>query len=511
MKTGEYVMTEDTGAITRELYGSSNEKSNSEYFLRLQQILAGSGINLTVKAFEEQEIEAELSKQVVSVLETDPSSVVLIVDRFLCRNLDDEYEGRIKRFSITRRLDGEKISRASQPTLDSQIELLKQELGEGRDTTSVYIADDGFFSGGTINDLSKVLTENGMTVAGAIGFLSSGDASLDIPVWSKERIPELIEWIDIRDYGVFGGKINRKSRNGQIATAVPYIAPWSDGSAASLDRLPDFFDVSRQVIEAQQELLRSYDSPLTIRDLARRAFALPVAVDGSMPFTINMSMVDYLENCKNAVENESRRDVIVLDMDGTLYTLIGSGGYGESELRQQVEQNALSFINTLVTDENADDVLKAGLTDPVGISAYLEREYGILRQQYFDQVWDINPADYIVRNEELEAELRQVSGGKFGSEKQKLVLLTASPRAWAKKIIEYLGLKDVFETVYTGEMYGSKSEIFDILSGRYSAENVTSIGDQLGSDIAPATAIGMNGILVSGPDQTLEAIREIKR
>lgn len=511
MKQGEYVLTEDTGSITRELYGQSRENDNAQYFRRLQEILACSSGNFAIRAFNEGQIESELSLRIMAILDQDPSSVVLMVDRFLCRGLDEQYKGRVKRFSITRSFGGEKISRTGQPTIEEQVMSLKSELGNTAGATTLYLADDGFFSGGTVDDLAQILKASGFTVGGAVGYISSADVISEVSLSSSERIANLDEWVDIRDFGVFGGKINKKSNNGLVATAVPYVAPWSDGSAASLDRLPDFFDVSKRVIEAQQELLRSYDNPLTIRDLARRAFALPVAADGSMPFTINTLVVDYLENCKNAVENESNREVIVLDMDGTLYTLVGQGGYGGSELRQAVERNALSYIKSLVADENADAVLKAGLADPVGVSAYLEREYGVPRQQYFDQVWDIDPANYIVRNQQLESELRQASGGKFGSEKQKLVLLTASPRAWAKKIIEYLGLQGVFETVYTGETYGTKSEIFEMLSGRYSVEKVTSIGDQLGSDVAPATAIGMNGVLVYSPDQTLQTLREIMR
>lgn len=210
-----------------------------------------------------------------------------------------------------------------------------------------------------------------------------------------------------------------------------------------------------------------------------------------------MRVTDYLRACKTRIELEEQRDVVICDMDGTMYQLDGAKkGYKGSTIERAVLSNARTLImeTELCSVEVAQSILEQGELDPIGLSAFLGARYGISRTQYFDRVWNINPKG-LVNNFDVptQAVKRLVSTGR------KLILVTSAPRVWQKQVIEYLGLEDSFETIYTGEQFGTKDEIFRMLAKRYKPENMLSVGDQEKTDILPANALGMKTFLVSSP------------
>lgn len=517
MKNGEYVLTEDTGAIVQDLYGGVDKESNALYLGRVATILSDSSLESTIRVFDEESIDVAVSERMTSALDADPYAVCLILDRYLGRNIENDpmYADRIKRFSITRSYDGQKISRIGQPSPSEQVETMADTYA-GTDNKRVYLVDDGFFSGGTVSDVRKRVEQVGIDVVGAIGFLQSRDATIDgIDIDGVAIIPQLEEWIDLRDFSMFGGKINKKGQSGRAASTVPYIAPWANGEAASLNMRPDFFDISTKILDAQTDLLRSYEDrfgTLTVRDMVKAGYAVPTNIDKTIPITLNTNVVEYLQMCREIVAREQQRQVAIIDMDGTLYDLVSDkdAGYDSSQLKQRVEANALRFIKDNIGESDSEDVLAKGLNDPIGISAYLQQEYGVERSVYFDTVWDIDPEGIVKRDERLIEKLLDTAGGSIGSDTIKLILLTAAPRAWAKNVLEYLGLEDAFEAVYSGESYGRKQEVMEVLAGRYNPSNMVSIGDQMTSDILPAEALGMAGRLVQSTSDTLRVIEALQ-
>jgi FMN phosphatase YigB (HAD superfamily) len=90
----------------------------------------------------------------------------------------------------------------------------------------------------------------------------------------------------------------------------------------------------------------------------------------------------------------------------------------------------------------------------------------------------------------------------------KYILLTAAPRIWAEKVLNYIGVSELFEVKYTGDQFGTKAEIFEMLAGRYQPENIISVGDQEQTDIVPAQKFGISGILVQNPPDLLQQLQE---
>lgn len=302
-----------------------------------------------------------------------------------------------------------------------------------------------------------------------------------------------------------------------VTTSVPYIAPWSDGSAASLDRSPNFFKISKELLFAQKMLCSDYGlDRIDFREIIKRGFPLPTNLEKSISISINTDIGTYLDSCIELIEREKQRNVLVLDMDGTLYDLIQNDGsparnYFGSKLRTKVEKKAVDFVSALgnVDGFEAQSIVEEGLQDSVGLSNFISRKFRIPRQVYFESVWDLDPEGLIELGDGIVDEIYRLSGGVFGSDKIKLVLLTSAPKVWMNNILNYLGLDEVFELKYTGEDFSDKIEIFELLAGRYNPRQILSMGDQLQTDIEPALDLGMNAKIVTCASQTASYLRDL--
>lgn len=189
-------------------------------------------------------------------------------------------------------------------------------------------------------------------------------------------------------------------------------------------------------------------------------------------------------------------EVIVFDMDGTLYFLDGdNNGFTNSTLQKEVLRKSLEFIKRVeqCNEAKALQVLHEVRNHPVGISVGLAKRYGITRESYFNVVWDIDPHG-LVREYEIPVKIIKSLSGK------RKMLLTSSPRVWQRKVLEFLGIEGHFERVYTGEMFSQKGEVFAALCNEFEPADIISIGDQLQTDIEPAKKLGMRTLLISSPN-----------
>ena len=88
---------------------------------------------------------------------------------------------------------------------------------------------------------------------------------------------------------------------------------------------------------------------------------------------------------------QNRKELIIFDLDGTLYELRG-GSYEKSPLRRTVLKNAEKYIALKLSlgASEARQTLK-NIQKQYGeqISIGLEKELGIDRYDYFNIVWDI--------------------------------------------------------------------------------------------------------------------------
>ncbi|MBI2405411.1 hypothetical protein HYV22_04540 [Candidatus Gottesmanbacteria bacterium] len=194
-------------------------------------------------------------------------------------------------------------------------------------------------------------------------------------------------------------------------------------------------------------------------------------------------------------------DVVVWDMDGSLYRHDGERGtFKESSLERAVTRSAIRFI---MDREGIDEVTamtfyEETLLDEVGTSRVLAARYGITRKEYFDVVWDLDPKG-IVRDFEIPKRVVK----KFAELGKQQILLTAAPEAWQKRVLSFLEIEEMFFRRYNAEMFGKKDEVFADLAREFNPARVLSIGDQIHSDIAPAFAVGLRVFHVSHPQALL--------
>lgn len=194
----------------------------------------------------------------------------------------------------------------------------------------------------------------------------------------------------------------------------------------------------------------------------------------------------------------------IFDMDGTLYhfdkeqgqTFTASRFY--SDLRNNVysffmERRGLSRDRVIAEYERIKEKYNGE------ISLGVEKEYDIDRYEYFSNIWNLNPSDYIEKDPDLPKVLNQLKG--------RIALLTAAPNVWTVNVLAYLNIQDAFGgKIYTGEPNIRKpsSLIFQKIADDFGSlpNNTFSIGDQEYSDILPAKSIGMKTILIGSNENT---------
>lgn len=514
-QTSEYVLTQDTFSAVKRL--TNREISDvlkdeiNQYFGNIVSLVGQSFTQdqIATAAFTEKEIETSLEKRAKEELTKDSNIVCVCLDRFLLSDVENEYPERFFRLQVTRSYNGGKTSRQGTPSIETQFDNLSFFL----ENRSLFLVDDGIFSGGTANYVAGELEKRDVErsrIRKFIGFIGNNEKIESVKIEKIRSIENMFEWVDIRDFSVFGGKKYEQSRTNSVSTSIPYLFPWSDGSGASFDKLGNFFELSKGMVTSFKTLICRIEvktgQEIKIIDLIKSGFPIPTNVDKTIPISINMALTDYLDNCVKIIETEQKRQVVIFDMDGTMYLLDGkNNGFSGSTLESNVLKNALTFIvkNENCSVEAAEKIRQEGLEDPIGLSAFLSKRYQISREDYFNNVWNIDPKNIITN---FEVPVKTIKALKLTG--KKLVLLTSAPKIWQQRVINYLGLNEAFEVVYTGESYGKKDEIFNILSQRYNSENITSVGDQEKTDIIPAKQVGIKGLLVNNPNDVEKLLEE---
>ena len=191
------------------------------------------------------------------------------------------------------------------------------------------------------------------------------------------------------------------------------------------------------------------------------------------------------------------KQLIIFDMDGTLYELRG-GSYRKSPLRRSVLNNAQKYIAIKLSQStsSAQRILK-NIQKRYGeqISIGLEKEFKIDRHDYFNTVWDI-PARGIVKKARNSRKTLLAL-----REKYKLALVSDAPRAWINNVLRELLIQDIFRNnIFSGEGTRRKgfgnafSSIARSLKTR--PYNCIAVGDQESTDIIPAKKLSMYTVFI---------------
>lgn len=192
----------------------------------------------------------------------------------------------------------------------------------------------------------------------------------------------------------------------------------------------------------------------------------------------------------------------IFDLDGTLYSFASTSHvtFGKSVFYADLRRRIVTYLAVTlnVTDDEAEGVFqKVGEEFKGELGIGFEKKYGIDRYAYYEATWNCEPKDYIAVNPKLREILEPFRG--------RALLLTASPRVWASRVLWYLDIADIFgENIITGEPNIRKPDpaIFHQATIQLKARpgNIVSIGDQNYSDIVPAKSLGMTTIII-GPER----------
>ncbi len=316
----QYIITQDTFEIYEKL---SNGRFNTPkdsidmYFSEMKNTLENNikpyG-EIEIRAINEETINQELNKKVEAELFRDLDSICICLDRFLLSDLenDKELQDRFFRFGITRKMNGDKVPRQGSTSFDEQLNQISKI--PNIDSKKIIIADDGFFSGSTMKEIEKMLQTIGIKQEnikkiGYLGNNSAIEASNNSEV--VESISNLFEWVDIRDFSVFGGRLISSSKNNKYAIAEPYIYPWSKGESASLNS-ENLFEISKQLIESEKKMIleweKSWGRKITFRDTVNAGFPLPCDEKKTICPNIKMEVISYLDSCLKKNETERNKN-----------------------------------------------------------------------------------------------------------------------------------------------------------------------------------------------------------
>lgn len=193
-------------------------------------------------------------------------------------------------------------------------------------------------------------------------------------------------------------------------------------------------------------------------------------------------------------------------MDGTLYDFDQQPGqtFAKSQFYADMRANSYLFLAdalgvSLAEGEKLFLELKSKYDGEISLG--VEQEFGIGRDEYFNNTWNMDPTGYISKDEGLPEALGDLRGD--------VALLTAAPRIWTNNVLSYLNLTTIFEgRIYTGEPDLRKPNplVFQGIADDFNIPptRMVSVGDQEYSDIAPARSIGMKTIFIGSTPTTAD-------
>lgn len=195
------------------------------------------------------------------------------------------------------------------------------------------------------------------------------------------------------------------------------------------------------------------------------------------------------------------KDVLIFDMDGTLYY---SDSFIENYIKFLSEDETMR--NQMLTDyrEITEIFSKPGnetfifsdkpLGDVWQILFYIAHKYGI-SQAANDEAF-LNTRAYMITNKEIIINENLIETIKRINIPK--ILMTNSPKISATPFIEYLGLEDVFDMyIYDARKPLSMSEHIENIRNKYVDSNIIKIGDNLYNDIHSSNKIGIGSIFIN--------------
>lgn len=190
---------------------------------------------------------------------------------------------------------------------------------------------------------------------------------------------------------------------------------------------------------------------------------------------------------------KNKIEAIIFDMDGTLYTFDKGEAsvFTKSKFGAQIHDNCIRFFETKFNLSKKDaEVMYLDLKNRYQgeVSLAVEKEFGINRLEYFAQTWDLDPGEFMETSQELIVAIASLN--------IKSGILSAAPRVWVERVLNFLQLAPFFEpAIFTGDPDLRKPDplAFQQLATFWelAPQSILAIGDQEETDILPAKSLGM--------------------
>ena len=197
----------------------------------------------------------------------------------------------------------------------------------------------------------------------------------------------------------------------------------------------------------------------------------------------------------------------IFDLDGTLYDFWWTW-FSNSRLWLAVKESYLTIMqknNYQNPKEKYKDMCDIEESTWFGISLQLAKELRMSRGDILrDTWWSINPEDIIISYEYPKIVLSELR-----KEGKPLFLVTAAPRVWAHKALNYMNISGYLESFFWLEDFvSSKKEVFHKININIgiNTKYMISVWDQIHTDIIPAQELWMQTLLVQKQDDILKLL-----
>jgi len=377
---GAYLLTYDTKRTLNRFFDLSNldlsliaDRFNTSVTLAVQEAFGNS---VPVVAIPEDGFYNRMDQMLdLAVKKADEiNGRAVMLDRFIFPIFSPK--DSFSDISVSRSLteDGQVIikERPGDMPLEEQFTNLERDILANGLERKVIIVDDGLFDVECLEEYEDIFSKRGFEIAGYyVGVSPYGDGDMDTKgtiIRSGRFVNDIVpvcnpkDWVCIRDDVWFGGKTTTDSKTGQLLT-VPYFAPFSDGSGASIppDKLINF---SKSVLQANIELVSSLQIrigiELTFSDVIAAGYGLPTSLTGEFRQAKPEEKVkDYLDEALISLESGFEKvfnlngfnNVQIPEIDDELLSelqknsdkliiLCGSSGAGRSTLAQAIIDNS---------------------------------------------------------------------------------------------------------------------------------------------------------------------------
>lgn len=195
------------------------------------------------------------------------------------------------------------------------------------------------------------------------------------------------------------------------------------------------------------------------------------------------------------------KDILIFDMDGTLYY---SDSFIEDYIKflsedETIQQNMMDDYQR-ITEEFTQSghttftYSDKSLGDVWQILFYIAHKYGITEEGNHQAF--INTREQMINGREILINENLIETIK--NLKMPKILMTNSPEISATPFIDYLDLKEVFDTyIYDARKPFSMKQHVEAIKEKYPDCNIIKIGDNLHNDIQSSNEIGIGSIYIN--------------